>query len=113
MPSNAASASCRVYLWPRTSPARNASLPGAMETSWQGHAEERARQKRRSGPSQDPHTSTNGAAGAVRALREDLRTLEAAADICAAMLHHCLPEHRDLEAGLRLLLRLPPGGRRR
>ena len=37
---------------------------------------------------------------------EDFRTLARRRDQRSAMLHHCLPEHRDLEAGLRLRVRV-------
>ena len=51
--------------------------------------------------------------GALRPLREDLQALGGQGHQGAALLHHRLPEHRDLEAGLRLHLRLPSQERRR
>ena len=52
-------------------------------------------------------------AGPLRPLRKDLQALGEAGHPRAALLHHRLPEHRHLQAGLRLHLRLPPQERRR
>ena len=51
--------------------------------------------------------------GALRPLREDLQALGGGGHQGAALLHRRLPEHLDLEAGLRLHLRLPPQERGR
>ena len=60
-----------------------------------------------------PTRAADGAGSALRPLREDLQALGEAGHQGAALLHHRLPEHRHLEAGLRLHLRLSPEERGR
>ncbi len=62
----------------------------------------------RTGPAQAAHAPPDGPPGALRPLREDIQTLGRCGHPSPALLHHRLPEHRDLQAGLRLHLRLPP-----
>ena len=56
---------------------------------------------------QTPHSLADGAASPLRPLREDIQALGGEGHQGAAVLHHRLPEHRHLEARLRLHLRLP------
>ena len=92
---------------------RDADVPQPLGEHPQGHAQEGARQGRRTRPAQAADPAADGAGGALRPLREDLRALGGGGHQGAALLHHRLPEHRHLQAGLRLHLRLPAEERRR
>ena len=92
---------------------RDADVPQPLGEHPQGHAEEGARQGGGARPAQAADAPADRARGALRPLREDLRALGEKRHHGAALLHRRLQEHRDLEAGLRLHLRLPPQERGR
>ena len=92
---------------------RDADVPQPLGEHPQRHAQEGPRQGRGTRPAQTADAPANGAAGPLRPLRKDLQALGEAGHQGAALLHHRLPEHRHLEARLRLHLRLSPQERGR
>ena len=91
----------------------DADLPQPLGAHPQGHAEEGARRRRRPRSADAADAAEDRARGAVRTLPENLRAVAAARHLRPALLHRRLPEHGDLEAGLRLHLRLLPQARGR
>ncbi len=57
-------------------------------------------------PSRASHPPPDGPRGAIRPLREDLQAVGGGGDLGAAVLHHRLQQHVDVQARLRLHLRL-------
>ena len=64
-------------------------------------------------PPRPSHPTPDGAPGALRPLREDLQAVGGGADLRAPVLHRRLQQHVDLQARLRLHLRLSPAERGR
>ena len=87
---------------------RDADVPQSLGEHPQGHAQEGARQGR------GPRSARAARSSCRRRSRRSTATTrrpsssgQEAGITRAALLHHRLPEHRHLEAGLRLHLRLP------
>ena len=89
---------------------RHADVPQPLGEHPQGHAEEGPRQGRRPRPPRAAHPPADGAPGALRPLREDVRAVGAGEDRGAPVLHRGLQQHLHVQAGLRLHLGLPPRG---
>jgi type III restriction enzyme len=103
---------CGIVKLPRVPVAEN--IPGDQmpmyrnlwENIRQRHAQEGSRKRRGTRPAQTSHSLADCLAGPLRPLRKDLRALAGSGYQGAALLHHHLPEHCNLEARLRLHLRL-------
>ena len=86
---------------------RDADVPQPVGEHPQGHAQEGPRQgQRHSIRSACPPQLADRPRSPLRPLREDLQALARSGHPRPALLHRRLPEHRHLEAGLRLHLRL-------
>ena len=79
---------------------RDADVPQPLGEHPQGHAQEGPRPRRGTRSAQAADPAADRAAGALRPLREDLQALGGGRHQGAALLHHRLPEHRHLQAGL-------------
>ena len=110
---------CGIVKLPRVPVAEN--IPGdempMFRDLWENIRKDMPKKGRGKGgeldPLELPDALADGAGSALRPLREDLQALAGEGHQGAAVLHHRLPEHRDLEARLRLHLRLPPQEGRR
>ena len=85
---------------------RDAEVPQPVGAHPPEDAEAGPRQGRRPRPAQPAGRAADRARSAVRALREDLRGVEAGGHRGAALLHRRLQQHVDVEAGPRLHRRL-------
>ena len=105
---------CGIVKLPRVPVAEN--IPGnempMFRNLWENIRKDMPKKGRGKGEELDPlklpTRLQTALASPLRPLREDLQALGGEGHQGAPLLHHRLPEHRDLEARLRLHLRLPP-----
>ena len=82
---------------------RDADVPQPLGAHPQRHAQEGPRARRGTRPAQAPRATSDRPRSPLRPLREDLQALAGKRHQGAALFHHRLPEHRHLEARLRLI----------
>ena len=92
---------------------RHAHLPQPVGAHPRRHAEEGPRQVRHAGPAGAAGEALHRAGRALRPLREDVPAVGGRRHQRAAGVHRGVQQHRRLQGGLRLHLRLPPHRRRR